>query len=98
MEMQICTFFNPELTWTDQLTPIVGQKEVKKLQVKLAELHVPQTKLDTLQIFFTSMFPSPPPDLETCFADLLRDIGSWPLVILSQYIISIFRYSIWLGL
>ena len=26
VQMQICTFFNPELTWRQQLTPIIGKK------------------------------------------------------------------------
>ena len=76
MEMQICTFFNPDLTWREQLTPLIGQDEGCRLETKLREKNV--TNLDSLQLSYTSMFPSPPNHLESQFADLLRDIGYWP--------------------
>ena len=78
MEMQICTFFNPDLTWDEQFTPLMGEEEVERLQAKLLDMNL--THLDSMQVFFTSMFPSPPPHSERQFSDLLRDIGSWPLV------------------
>ena len=78
MEMQICTFFNPDLVWRMQFLPLIGPEEVNRLEIKLKELKV--KGLDTLQVFYTSMFPNPPPHLENQFADLLRDIGSWPMV------------------
>ena len=76
--MQICTFFNPDLVWRKQFMPLIGPEEVNRLEIKLKELKV--KGLDTLQVFYTSMFPNPPPHLENEFADLLRDIGSWPMV------------------
>ena len=78
MELQMCTFFNPDLVWRKQLMPLIGPEEVNRLDMKLKELKV--KGLDTMQVFYTSMFPNPPPHLENKFADLLRDIGSWPMV------------------
>ena len=51
---------------------------------KLKELQM--KGLDSLQVFYTSMFPSPPSQVEAEFADLLRDIGAWPMVINNQQI------------
>ena len=78
MEMQICTFFNPSLAWDEQLTPLMGEEEVETLKVKLMDMNLEH--LDTMRVFFISMFPSPPPHSETQFADLMNDIGSWPMV------------------
>ena len=78
MDMQICTFFHPDLFWKKQLTPLIGQDEVERMDSKLKELNV--KGLDTLKVFYTSMFPSPPYHMESKFADLLRDIGAWPTV------------------
>ena len=78
MEMQICTFFQPDLVWRKQFTPLIGPMEVDKLDGMLKELKVKE--LDTQQVFYSSMFPSPPAHMEAQFADLLRDIGSWPTV------------------
>jgi len=76
LEMQISTFFQPDLVWRKQLTPLIGPEEVDKMDCKLKEMHM--KGLDSLQVFYTSMFPSPPLKLEAEFADLLRDIGAWP--------------------
>ena len=78
LEMQISTFFQPDLVWRKQLTPLIGPEEVDKMDSKLKEMHM--KGLDSLQVFYTSMFPSPPSKLEAEFADLLRDIGAWPQV------------------
>ena len=80
MKMQICTFFNtdPDLTWREQLTPLIGLGEVDRLEVKLKGLNV--TDLDYLQVPLNSLFPSPPAHLEDQFDALLMDIGSWPQV------------------
>ena len=77
--MQISTFFQPDLVWRKQLTPLIGPEEVDKMDSKLKEMHM--KGLDGLQVFYTSMFPSPPSKLEAEFADLLRDIGAWPQVL-----------------
>jgi len=76
LEMQISTFFQPDLVWRKQLLPLIGPVEVDKMDSKLKEMHM--KGLDGLQVFYTSMFPSPPSKLEAEFADLLRDIGAWP--------------------
>ena len=78
IEMHICTFFNPKLTWREQLAPVIGQDEVKKLDAKLHEINIPN--LDSVHVFYSSMFSSPPPHLEDKFTELLRDIGDWPSV------------------
>ena len=78
MGMQISTFFNPALTWREQLTPLMGLDEVDRLGTKLREMNV--TNLDSKQLPYTSMFFSPPHHLESQFDILIRDIGSWPLV------------------
>ena len=77
--MQISTFFQPDLVWRKQLLPLIGPVEVDKMDSKLKEMNM--KGLDGLQVFYTSMFPSPPSKLEAEFADLLRDIGSWPQVL-----------------
>ena len=51
-----------------------------KLDTKLREMNV--VNLDSLHVFYSSMFSSPPPQLENEFADLLMAIGSWPQVTL----------------
>ena len=40
MKMQICTFFNPLLMWREQLTPLMGQEEVDRLDGRLKELNI----------------------------------------------------------
>lgn len=40
VEFQICTFFNPDLLWREQLTPLIGQEEVEKLDRRLKSLNV----------------------------------------------------------
>ena len=87
VEMQICTFFNPDLKWRQQLRPLMGRGEVVKLDTKLREMNV--VNLDSLHVFYSSMFSSPPPQFENEFADLLLAIGSWPRVSLSLYFTSI---------
>ena len=78
MEMQICTLFHPDIAWRKQLAPLIGPEEVERLDRKLKDLKV--KGLDSLHVFYTSMFPSPPSHMESKFADLLRDIGAWPTV------------------
>ena len=40
VEMQICTFFNPDLMWHEQFIPLMGQEEVDKLDKKLKSLNI----------------------------------------------------------
>ena len=78
LEMQICTLFQPDIAWHEQFIPLIGPVEVDKLDNMLKDLKV--RGLDTNQVYYSSMFPKPPKKLETHFADLLLDIGSWPTV------------------
>ena len=82
LEMHICTYFNPELTWRQQLRPLLGGEEVGKLDTKLKEMHVPS--LDFVHVFYSSVFDTPPLHLNRRFAHLLRDIGTWPSVSLTD--------------
>ena len=79
MEMQICTFFNPNLTWDEQFAPLMGEEEVENLKSKFLEMNV--LKVETLRVSYGSMFPYPPPHSESLFFYLMRGIGSWPMVI-----------------
>ena len=56
-----------------------------KLDTKLREMNV--VNLDSLHVFYSSMFSSPPPHLENEFADLLSAIGSWPQVTLVSLVV-----------
>ena len=78
IEMNICTYFNPHLTWRQQLMPVMGGDEVEKLDMKLKEMNVPN--LDSVHVFYSSVFGNPPWHLQTRFDDLIKDIGSWPTV------------------
>ena len=40
VKMQICTFFNPLLMWREQLTPLMGQEEVDRLDGNLKDLNI----------------------------------------------------------
>ena len=91
--MQICTFFNPDLKWREQLRPLMGRGEVVKLDTKLREMNV--VNLDSLHVFYSSMFSSPPPQLENEFADLLMAIGSWPEVSLFSNITWLLAFGFW---
>ena len=78
LEMHICTYFNPHLTWRQQLQPVMGGEEVEKLDMKLKEMNVPN--LDSLHVFYNSVFGDPPNKLQARFSTLIRDIGTWPSV------------------
>ena len=98
MEMQISTFFNPNLTWDEQLAPLMGEEEVEKLKGKFVEMNM--KNLDAIRVSFVSMFPCPPPHSEIRFFHLMKEIGSWPmvdsklLVILSFYLLSAGCYRV----
>jgi len=76
VELQICTFFNPDLLWREQLTTLIGQEEVEKLDRKLKSLSV--DGLDDLRIEYSDMFCSRPVQDSEPLLDIVRDIGSWP--------------------
>ena len=78
MELQICTFFNPDLLWQDQLTSLVGSEEVEKLHKKLKSLRV--AALDDYHISYSDMFSKSLCDDTENFLEIVRDIGSWPQV------------------
>ena len=78
MKMQICTLFNPLLMWREQLTPLMGQEEVDRLDGRLKELNI--TGLNCLRVEYTDMFPVPDRMEDQQFWRLLTSIGSWPLV------------------
>merc|ERR1719422_1597419 len=40
LELQLCSTFNPDLQWTEQLSPLLGQEETDKLDNKLRSLNV----------------------------------------------------------
>ena len=40
IKMQICSFFNPLLMWREQLTPLIGQEEVDRLDGKLRDINI----------------------------------------------------------
>ena len=40
LKMQVCTVFNPLLTWREQLTPLLGQEEVDRLDIRLKQLNI----------------------------------------------------------
>merc|ERR1719410_1465284 len=76
VELQICTIFNPDLFWRDQVAILLGIEEVDKLDRKLKTLNV--SGLDDLKIEYVHMFTSPHITQSDSFLDTVRDIGSWP--------------------
>lgn len=76
VELQICTFFNPDLLWQEQLTSLVGSEEVEKLNKKLKSLRV--AALDDYHISYSDMFSKSLCDKTENFLEIIRDIGSWP--------------------
>ena len=78
--------------WREQLSPLMGQEEVDRLDGKLKGLNISGTErghaqndillsgLDSMQVHFTSMFPEPDMMVEQQFWRLLTSIGSWPQV------------------
>ena len=95
MKMQICTFFNPLLMWREQLTSLMGQEEVDRLDGRLKELNITGTYiliedqvlydilvtgLNYLRVEYTDMFSLPDRMEDQQFWRMLTCIGSWPLV------------------
>ena len=69
--------FAPDITWTIQLSPILGAREVQKLDSKLKSLNV--TSLDTLHLNICMIFPAQI-QKEACLDDLVVSVGSWAKV------------------
>ena len=69
--------FAPDITWTSQLSPILGAREVQKLDSKLKSLNV--TGLDTLHLNIGMILPAQIQE-EACLDDLVVRVGSWAKV------------------
>ena len=78
VELQICTFFNPDLMWRDQLSTFIGTQEIETLDRKLKSMEV--QGLDDMKINYLDMFHPGDPDLSETFLEIVRDVGSWPQV------------------
>ena len=78
VELQICTFFNPDLMWRDQLSTFIGTQEIETLDRKLKSMEV--QGLDDMKINYLDMFHPGDSDLSETFQEIVRDVGSWPQV------------------
>ena len=77
--------------WREQLTPLMGQEEVDRLDGRLKELNI--TGLNSLRVKYTDMFSLPDRMEDQQFWRMLTCIGSWPLVCQSIYDIIEYRPS-----
>lgn len=75
VEMQICTFFNPDLMWREQFIPLMGQEEVTKLDNKLKSLNV--AGLDDLQVEYSHMFTQPHMQDTKQLQEVVKEVGGW---------------------
>jgi len=75
LELQLCSTFNPDLQWTEQLAPLLGQEETDKLDNKLRSLNV--TDLDELHLSYLQFFPSYQHRDKARLLSLITEIGSW---------------------
>merc|ERR1719474_2561662 len=75
VEMQICTFFNPDLMWREQFIPLMGREEVDKLDKKLKSLNV--AGLDDLQVQWRHMFSQPHLDTTMNLQEVVKEVGGW---------------------
>jgi len=75
LELQLCSTFNPDLQWTEQLAPLLGQEETDKLDNKLRSLSV--ADLDELHLSYLQFFPSCQEQDTTRLMGLIHEIGSW---------------------
>ena len=77
VKLATCSMFSLDMPWTSQLSPILGAREVQKLDFKLKSLNV--TGLDNLCLnigmFFTAQHQQ-----EQYFGDLVLRVGSWAKV------------------
>lgn len=78
VELQVCTFFNPDLLWGEQLSTLIGATEVEKLDRKLKSMEV--KGLDDLKLSYLDMFSREDVTLSETFLEMVRDIGCWPQV------------------
>jgi hypothetical protein len=73
--------FDKNITWTKQLSPLLGVKEVQKLDAKLRSRTV--TGLDSLHLAFDMFFPAQ--HQENTVGDLVVRVGSWAEVSISFF-------------
>jgi len=73
LELLICTIFNPNLTWTQQFAPLLGQEEVERLRNKLASLNL--TGLEHVHLTYQQFFPSSTLEKDSMADQLMREIG-----------------------
>merc|ERR1711892_112734 len=78
VEMQICTFFNPDLMWREQFIPLMGQEEVDKLDRKLKSLNV--AGLDDLQVQYSHMFTKHHLQDNKQLQEAVKEVGGWAQV------------------
>ena len=71
----ICSMFDKNITWTEQLSPLLGAREVQKLDAKLRSLTV--TGLDSLHLTLDMFFPA---QQENTVGGLVVRVGSWARV------------------
>ena len=76
--LSLLLLFCLDLLWREQLTTLIGQEEVEKLDRKLKSLNV--DGLDDLRIEYSDMFCSRSVQESDQLLDIVRDIGSWPQV------------------
>ena len=76
-----CCMFDTNITWTKQLSPLLGVKEVQKLDAKLRSLNV--TDLESLHLTFDMFFPNH--QQEDTVGDLVVRVGSWAKVSISFF-------------
>jgi hypothetical protein len=77
----ICSMFDKNITWTEQLSPLIGVREVQKLDSKLRSLNV--TDIDSIHLTFDMFFPIH--QQENTMGDLVVRVGSWAKVIISFF-------------
>ena len=78
--LHTCTMFPATMMWTQQLSPLLGEGEVDKLNTKLRSLCV--LGLDDLHLDYHQFFGLPPglvkgEESYDRFHRLISDIGSW---------------------
>ena len=85
----VCSMFNKNITWTKQVSPLLGGREVEKLDAKLRSLNM--TDLDSLRLSFNMFFPNR--QQKDTVGDLVVTIGSWAKVIVCFQCGFIFKTS-----
>ena len=64
------------MSWFEQLSAVLGVKDVEKLQKKLVEYT--GTDLGNRKLDYTDLFDSPDPEDMMRFRHLQRQVSSWP--------------------